>query len=95
MIGKGKKVGSVAENVSAPFSSFHIEADRSESGFSVFVSGIIGITDFTDESVMLKSHFGRVCIQGKRLTVCVYEGNTVEVGGRVEDIRLVYGNKKN
>lgn len=94
MIRKVKNVDFPAR-VNAPFSSFHIEADRNESGLSVFVSGIIGITDFTDDSVTLKSHFGRVCIQGHGLNVSVYEGNTVAVCGRVDDIRLIYGNKKN
>lgn len=93
MIEKSKKDKPKEKAIGSAFSPFHIEADRNSAGLSVFVSGIVGITDFTDLSVTLKSHSGKVCISGKRLSVCVYEGNTVEVSGRVEDIRFVYGNK--
>lgn len=93
MLRRDKKDERGVKDALSTFSPFHIEADRSPAGLSVFVSGIIGITDFTDESVTLKTHSGRVCISGKRLNVCVYEGNTVEISGRVEDIGLIYGKK--
>ena len=71
--------------------SYHLEADRSRRGMSVFVSGIIGIGDFSEESVLLRSHGGKVLVSGKRLDISVYENRTVEISGRVEEISFKYG----
>ena len=71
--------------------SFHLEADKSRSGMSVSINGIIGIADFTDETVFLRSHGGKVIVSGKRLNVSVYENKTVEISGRVEEISFKYG----
>ena len=71
--------------------SFHLEADKSRSGMSVSISGIIGIGDFTDETVFLRSHGGKVTVAGKRLNVSVYENKTVEISGRIEEISFKYG----
>lgn len=71
--------------------TFHLEADRSRRGMSVFVSGIIGIGDFSDEEILLRSHGGRVSITGKRLDMVIYENQTVEISGRVEEISFKYG----
>ncbi len=70
---------------------FHLEADRSRRGMSVFVSGIIGIGDFSNEQILLRSHGGRVNICGKRLDMVIYENQTVEISGRVEEISFKYG----
>ncbi len=74
-----------------PSYSFRLEAERSRHGMSVIISGIIGINDFTDERVLLKSHGGRITVSGKRLTVSVFEHNCVEIVGKVEDIGFGYG----
>ena len=72
-------------------SSFHLEADRSGSGLTLILSGIIGISDFSDSFILLKGHGGRICVQGKKLFINVYENETVEIVGRVEDIIFKYG----
>ena len=72
-------------------SKFHIEAERCARGILLTVDGVIGIEDFSEEQVMLKSHGGRVEIFGKRLNICVFESGAVEISGRVEDIRFGYG----
>ena len=77
--------------IKGPLSSFHIEADRSPSGFSVKVGGIIAVTDYTDEKISLKGHGGRLIVSGKRLRMTVYEDKTVEILGRVEIMEMKYG----
>ena len=72
-------------------SSFHLEADRSGSGLTLILSGIIGISDFSDNFILLKGHGGRICVQGKKLFINVYENETVEIVGRVEEIIFKYG----
>ncbi len=86
-----KKNNDKPTGIAPSLSSFHLEANRSRRGMSLLVGGIIGISDFSDESVILMSHTGRVSVLGRRLSICVYENNTVEISGRVEDIRFTYG----
>ena len=71
--------------------SFHLEADRSRGGMSIILSGIIGISDFSDSYIYLKSHGGRIAVNGKRLFINLYENNSVEIVGRVEGIVFKYG----
>ena len=72
-------------------SAFHLEADRRCGGLALIVSGIIGISDFSDSFILLKGHGGRVCVQGEKLFINVYENETVEIVGRVEEISFKYG----
>lgn len=72
-------------------SAFHLEADRSRSGLSVILSGIIGISDFSDSFIDLKGHGGRISVHGKKLFISVYENGSVEIVGRVEEIIFKYG----
>ena len=72
-------------------SSFHLEADRSRQGLSVVLSGIIGISDFSDSFIDLKGHGGRVSVHGKKLFISLYENGSVEIVGRVEEIVFKYG----
>ena len=74
--------------------AFHMEADRSARGMSLMLSGIIGITDISNESIVLNSHSCRVFVFGARLSVCIYENNAVEIRGRIEEIRFSYGKKQ-
>ena len=72
-------------------SSFHLEADRSRRGLSVVLSGIIGISDFSDSLIDLKGHGGRISVHGKKLFISVYENGSVEIVGKVEEIVFKYG----
>ena len=77
--------------IKGPLSAFHIEADRSPSGLTVRVGGIIAITDYSEERVSLKGHSGRLTVLGERLRMTVYEDKTVEILGRVEAMEMKYG----
>lgn len=75
----------------APLSAFHLEAKRSVRGMSVIIGGVIGISDFSEETVLLKSHGGRITVSGKYMRLIIYEGSAVEINGKVEDISFTYG----
>lgn len=72
-------------------SKFHIEARRSVHGMSLVIGGIIGISDFSSDMVILKGHSGKVTVVGNHLCISIYEGGTVEILGKVEDINFRYG----
>ena len=74
-----------------PSGGFHMEGQRSGRGMSLLISGIIGLRDFSDTCILLMSHGGRIIISGRRLLLSVYEGNCVEINGRVEGIEFRYG----
>lgn len=71
--------------------SFHLEADRSRGGLSILMSGIIGVSDFSDRFIDLKSHGGRVKVSGEKLFIKVFEKGCIEIVGRVEGIAFAYG----
>ncbi len=79
------------KTVSNALSAFHLEADRSAKGMSVILSGIIGISDFSDSFILMLSHGGRIQVNGEKLFISVYENNTVEIQGKVEGIVFKYG----
>lgn len=72
-------------------SPFHLEADRSSKGMCLILGGIIGISDFSDSFILMLSHGGRILVNGKNLFISVYENNTVEIQGKVEEIIFKYG----
>ncbi len=91
MTHKEKTGRSTYSAISAALSSFHLEADRSTRGMSVILSGVIGISDFSDSSIHLLTHGGRIIVNGQKLFICVYENNSVEIVGKVEGVVFKYG----
>ena len=80
-----------ARNTPKPSVSFHLEADRCSRGMSLVLSGIIGVSDFSESLIQLQSHGGRIVIGGTKLFLCVYDGGCVEIVGKVEEVRFKYG----
>ena len=72
-------------------SRFNIEANRSVRGMSILIGGVVGIREYSDTSVLLLTHGGRIGISGKRILLTVYENNSVEIVGRVEEVSFTYG----
>ena len=91
MTHKDKTQVAAYSKISSALSSFHLEADRSTKGMSVILSGVIGISDFSDSSIHLLSHGGRIVVNGQKLFICVYENNSVEIVGKVEGVVFKYG----
>ena len=71
--------------------SFNLEASRAGRGISVVLSGVIGISDYSERVILLKSHGGKIRICGERLMLSIYEDNTAEIVGRIEEIGFGYG----
>ena len=72
-------------------SSFHIEMKKSSRGAIAVISGVMSIGEYTDCSVELLSHSGRINLIGEALTISVLEGRVVEVYGMITEVRLGYG----
>ena len=70
---------------------FYLSCERTVGGVSVIVGGIMSVTDFSEETVSLAGHTGRISVNGKRLSMSVFENKNVEIKGRVEEIKFIYG----
>ena len=79
------------DNITSPLGKFHLEANRSVHGMSIMISGVIGVSSFTESEIILKSHSGRIRVEGRMLDIKVYESGTAEISGRVENIGFLYG----
>ena len=79
------------ENITSSLGKFHLEANRSTRGMNVTISGVIGVSSFSDNEIILKSHSGRIKVDGRILEIKVYESGTAEICGKVENIGFLYG----
>ena len=72
-------------------SSSHIEMKKSSRGAVAVISGVMSVSEYTESSVELLSHSGRVRIFGEALGISVLEGRVIEVYGRITEVKLGYG----
>ena len=75
----------------SPSPSFHLEADRDGFGMNIHITGVVCVSEFTDDLVILKTHSASVHILGSKMKMCVYENHAVRIDGYVEDIKFCYG----
>ena len=81
------------ENRGLLSSDFSLEAVRRGRGISLTVSGVVAISELTDTNVVLKSHKARLLITGKSISLAVFEGRVVEIGGIIQSVEFSYGKK--
>ena len=91
MTGNKKRVGLSAILSSISPSSFHIEMKKSSRGAVAVISGVMSISEYTEEAVELVAHSGRLWILGNSLGISVLEGRVVEIYGKITEVRLGYG----
>lgn len=91
MTGNKKRLGLSSILSTITPSSFHIEMKKSSRGAVAIISSVMSISEYTDSSIELISHSGRLLIIGESLGVSVLEGRVVEVYGRITEVRLGYG----
>ena len=87
----GKRSENEKESLAGRVRTFYLEAAKSVFGMTLILGGIIGVSDYSDERIILLSHGGRIAVSGKKLFINVYENNTVEITGKVEAVSFKYG----
>ena len=85
MTGKREKKRSQAKRIGV-LPKFHIDADAFGNSMTVTVSGIVGITEFSDGEVRLITSRERITVRGSSINLRIFEGNTVEIRGNVLSI---------
>ena len=91
MTGKRKMTRLSAILATASRSAFHVEMKKSSRGAVAVISGVMSIGEYTEESIEILSHSGRIHVLGDSLTVSVLEGRVIEVYGVITEVRLGYG----
>lgn len=91
MTGNKKSLRFSAILASISPSSFHVEMKKSSRGAVAVISGVMSVSEYTENSVELLSHSGRVRILGEALGISVLEGRVIEIYGRITEVKFGYG----
>ena len=87
-----KKRRALAEQIIMGCSSgLSLEIRKTKLGAGVLLSGVIGISELTDSSITVLSHFGRVHFSGECLVLSVFSERTVEIIGKITGVEFSYG----
>ena len=86
---KGFKLSAILTALS--HSSLHVEMKKSPRGAVAVVSGVMSVCEYTESSIELLSHSGRLLFYGESLAISVLEGRVVEIYGKITEVRLGYG----
>ncbi len=78
------------KRVPAPPTGFFLNAERRGRGMRISIGAVIGVSEFSEERILLVSHGGRIEISGARLSLSVFQGRGVEIFGGVREIRFLY-----
>lgn len=69
---------------------FHMEMEGSTSGFSLLIGGVRRIDEYSSETLMLKIAGGHMHLTGQALCLTVFENKTVEVCGKLLEVKFTY-----
>ncbi len=66
--------------------SFHIEGDGKAGTSRILFGGVLGVYEFSPEKILFFTRRETLSISGSALELTVFEGNNVEIFGRIEEI---------
>ena len=69
----------------------NFELKKTSLGAVALISGIVSISEYSREHIVLLSHSGRLSLIGERMEISVLENRTVEIYGRILEVDLSYG----
>ena len=69
-------------------SLFHVEVDRVPGGIAVLISDVRAIRDLNDTTALFRLKGGAIRVNGRNISLTVYENRAVEVLGGVTCIEI-------
>lgn len=72
-----------------PLSRFCIEIYPLGRQRSVLIGGTLGIEEFGEEEVILRTDAGRILLAGRALSIAVFEGGRTEIVGDISAVRFI------
>ena len=91
MTGNKKPTGMGRIFDTAGVSSLSFELKKNAKGAKAIIGGVVSISAYSNEHLELLSHSGRVIIDGDRLCLSLLENRTLEIYGRIKEVRFSYG----
>ena len=88
---KSKRYKETKNALPQAMSGFFLEARRCARGMYVEIGSIVNISNITETEITLKTHSGKINIRGMRLSINIFEFNTVRIIGRIEEVIFSYG----
>ncbi len=75
----------------AILAGFHLELFKTALGFTLSVSGVEGISAFSDTEIIVKLSAFSLRILGKGLYMSIFEDKRVEILGKFTGVNILYG----
>lgn len=93
---KGNKAKCNGDHLSltSPLSEFYIEGRKTPGGISILLGGVVSIFNSSAEEIELKTVIGKIKLKGSKLTISIYERNSIEIKGHIEEVIVNYGNNR-
>ena len=82
---RGGRVGIVAP------SDVYSELTKSKSGASILLSGILAVDSLSSSEISLRAHSGGLSVFGEELLITVFQNKTIEIKGKITEVKLKYG----
>ena len=74
--------------ISALLSSPYFEVIPNKKVTKIIITGAVGVSEAADESITIKCHGRKIRICGPKVKMNILENNTLEIVGRIEEIKL-------
>ena len=91
MTGNKKRLGLSAILSSLRSSAFNLEIKKSSRGAVAVVSGVMSISEYSENRIEILSHSGRLNVFGESLTITLLHERVVEIFGKITEVKLGYG----
>ena len=72
-------------------SPLYITAGKSRSEMTIALVGISSVSELNNELIVLETATGSVTLAGRELHLAIFENKTVEITGRIEEVKFGYG----
>ncbi len=69
----------------------HVEMTPRKNKTQLIIVGVVGISQLQDDAVVIKCHGVKMRISGAKILVNVLEHNTLEIIGKIEEIKIING----
>lgn len=91
MTGKRRVINLATISDSLGASSLNLEIRKSAKGAIGVIGGVVSVNAYSSECLELLSHSGRVTVLGDCLELSLLENRTLEIYGRITEVKLNYG----
>lgn len=69
----------------------NFELRKNSRNSTALICGIISINSYSDSQLELLSHSGRIFVNGEHLELILLESRTLEIYGRITEVKFAYG----